>query len=107
MYKHSLGQRRDWEQRLADRTLGARAAQAAAKAAVNEPATGRRTFLVTDPWLMNHSTNGSTGWTRKQLQALGVSWPPTTGWKQTLIGRRITAAQRRNFESARTSLKAA
>jgi hypothetical protein len=106
MYKHSLLQRRDWEQRLADRTLGARAAQAAA-AQVNEPATGRRTFLVTDEWLMRHSTTGQTGWTRKQLQALGVAWPLTTGWKSGVIGRRITAAQRRNFESARTSLKAA
>jgi hypothetical protein len=106
MYKHSLGQRRDWEQRLADRTLGARAALAA-KAAVNEPVTGLKTFLVTDRWLMNHSTNGSSGWTRKQLQALGVSWPPTAGWKSGLIGKRITAAQRRDFESAKSSLKAA
>jgi hypothetical protein len=106
MYKHSLGQRRDWQQRLTDRTLGARAALAA-KAAVNEPATGRRTFLVTDRWLLAHSTTGETGWNRKQLHVLGVSWPLSSGWKRDLTGTRITDAQRRRFESAKSSLKAA
>jgi hypothetical protein len=106
MYKHSLLQRRDWAQRLTDRTLGARAALAA-KAPVNEPATGKRTFLVTDQWLLAHSTTGQTGWNRKQLHALGVSWPLSAGWKQNLTGTRITDAQRRGFESAKSSLKAA
>ena len=30
------------------------------------------------------------GYTRKQLDALGVPWPPTKGWKRKVVGRRIS-----------------
>jgi len=30
------------------------------------------------------TSNGGPGWTRKQLEAWGVSWPPVKGWKSRL-----------------------
>lgn len=32
------------------------------------------------------------GWSRKQLQALGETWPPVPGWKKRAIGREISPA---------------
>lgn len=32
------------------------------------------------------------GWTREQLAAWGVSWPPPKGWKQTLTSKHKGAA---------------
>lgn len=31
------------------------------------------------------------GFTRAQLSLLGVDWPPTRGWKASLIGTEITS----------------
>jgi len=31
------------------------------------------------------------GWSRKQLELLGVDYPPAKGWKYALIGTRISA----------------
>lgn len=32
------------------------------------------------------------GWTREQLAAWGVSWPPPKGWKKTLTSKHKGAA---------------
>ena len=33
------------------------------------------------------------GWTREQLEILGVPWPPASGWMDRIIGKKhITAA---------------
>ena len=32
------------------------------------------------------------GWTRAQLAALGVPWPPVKGWKATVLGKNISDA---------------
>ncbi|ABM40171.1 hypothetical protein [Polaromonas naphthalenivorans] len=32
-------------------------------------------------------------WTRAQLQALGVSWPPKHGWIKEVIGKELTEQQ--------------
>ena len=37
------------------------------------------------------------GWTRAQLQAIGVGWPPPRGWVQAVIGREISAEDFRVF----------
>ena len=36
------------------------------------------------------------GWTRGQLECIGVAWPPPKGWKRLVIGRKIdkTSAER-------------
>lgn len=37
------------------------------------------------------------GWNRPQLEALGIEWPPTNGWRVRLIGTEITEQQARRF----------
>lgn len=37
------------------------------------------------------------GWNRYQLEALGVTWPPTSGWKWGLVGTEIDDATARKF----------
>jgi hypothetical protein len=62
--------------------------------------------------------SGEGGWNRPQLALLGVAWPPVKGWKQTLLGRKIseetakrleelsetTRFQRRAIEAGQTDL---
>ena len=37
---------------------------------------------------------GRGGWTRKQLAGLGVPWPPPKGWKNKLLGKKITPSKK-------------
>lgn len=55
------------------------------------------TFTITPAWIHAHG-NGGIGWTKRQLDVLGVTWPPRKGWLRSLVGRQITAAQQRQFE---------
>lgn len=45
------------------------------------------------PELIKAAAQGGTGYNRKQLAALGVSWPPTRGWLKAQIGREVTEEQ--------------
>lgn len=56
-------------------------------------------FKVTTEWLEANSNNG--GYSAKQLSALGISWPPTGGWKRGVVGNMITDEARRGFEEGR------
>lgn len=40
--------------------------------------------------LINSVTTPRGGFTRKTLEALGVSWPPKSGWRYRLRGKHIT-----------------
>jgi len=42
--------------------------------------------------------SGRGGWNRPQLALLGVAWPPTKGWKQTLLGKEISEETARRLE---------
>lgn len=37
------------------------------------------------------------GYSARQLEVLGVSWPPVKGWKRDVIGKQIDAASYRRF----------
>lgn len=63
-----------------------------------QPAVG--TFVITEEWLRANATSGK-GWTRRQLEALGITWPPSTGWLQNIIGDSISTEQQAQFERAR------
>lgn len=39
--------------------------------------------------LIEQGKSNEGGWTRRQLELLGVSWPLKKGWKETLITKRI------------------
>lgn len=54
-------------------------------------------MIVTKTWIMDNRTTGGA-WTKVQLAALGIDWPPPKGWLQRLEGTYITSIQRHNFE---------
>lgn len=54
-------------------------------------------FQVTEAWIREHSTaNG--GWTRDQFEAVGVAWPPKSGWIKAITGKMISDRERERFE---------
>lgn len=55
-------------------------------------------YTVSKQWILEHSTTGKGGWTREQLDALGFSWPPPTGWLDLMEGKEIRPAMRIKFE---------
>lgn len=54
-------------------------------------------MVITNDWIAEHAT-GKAGWTRQQLDCLGVAWPPVKGWRSRLIGTQIPDAKAREFE---------
>lgn len=40
------------------------------------------------------------GYTKKQLAAIGVDWPPQKGWAKAVVGKEITEQQFREFNYA-------
>ncbi len=51
---------------------------------------------LTREMIEQHKT-AKGGWTRAQLQAIGVGWPPPRGWLQAAIGREVSAEDFRVF----------
>lgn len=47
----------------------------------------------------NRTARGS--WTKVQIEALGLEWPPTSGWIHNLIGEVISPEQARRFEQGK------
>ena len=61
-------------------------------------------MLVTLWWLdANRTPRG--GWTKKQLAALGVDWPPAPGWRARVDGTNISDEAAAVFESSKKTLK--
>lgn len=54
-------------------------------------------FVITREW-MDRFSSFNRGWTRRQLEALGVAWPPIHGWRRRLEGKKISEFQRQEFE---------
>ena len=55
---------------------------------------------VTKEWLdLNRSGNGA--WTKAQMEALGVNWPPQKGWRKKVVGTMITDEAAHKLESER------
>jgi hypothetical protein len=54
-------------------------------------------MIVTREWIDQNQT-GNCAWTADQLKILGVSWPPSKGWKQKVIGLILSDEQRIRFE---------
>ena len=46
-------------------------------------------MIVTKDWIEQFQTPGG-GWTKKQLEAIGVKWPPAKGWKDRVNGSFIS-----------------
>lgn len=52
---------------------------------------------ITMTWIQNNKTKNG-GWTKIQLSAIGVSWPPPNGWIRTVIGKTIDEEAQAAFE---------
>lgn len=46
-------------------------------------------ILITKEFIESNKTPGG-GWNRKQIEAIGLEWPPRKGWKKSVIGRCIS-----------------
>lgn len=62
-------------------------------------------FTITQEWIEAFATSGR-GWTRQQLEAIGVRWPPVHGWRARLEGKIITDAARLEFETSGRPVRA-
>lgn len=59
--------------------------------------------LVTEA-LIESAKTAAGAWTRRQLAAIGVSWPPAAGWKKRCTGKRLNPQEVEEFfsDSARS-----
>lgn len=55
---------------------------------------------VTKHWLEQHKTTKGA-WTKAQILALGIEYPPKSGWQRSVIGEFITMDQARRFEEGK------
>mgnify|MGYP003645210350 FL=1 len=55
-------------------------------------------MIVKKAWIMKHRT-ASGSWTKPQVEALGVTWPPSKGWMARAVGVVITDEQADIFRS--------
>ena len=62
-------------------------------------------MIVTRDYIMLHRTEAGS-WTRPQLKALGVTWPPNAGWVERSIGSDLSDKNKWIFESKVTSKEA-
>ena len=56
---------------------------------------------ITKEWLFSHQTDGGS-WTRDQLAAVAVDWPPSSGWMDRIIGNEIADQEKARFEARKT-----
>jgi len=55
-------------------------------------------MIITKDYINKHKTDKGA-WTRVQIMALGVSWPPSKGWINSVIGNDLNEAGQEAFES--------
>lgn len=57
-------------------------------------------MILTNKYINSHKTE-SGGWTRKQIEAIGGTWPPKRGWKRKIVGREISELNAKIFEESK------
>ena len=50
-------------------------------------------YVTVNKELLALAATTTGGYTRKQLDALGVTWPPPKGWKRRAVGRKISRSR--------------
>lgn len=63
------------------------------------------TIQVTDEFLLA-GASARGGWTHEQLRLLGIPWPAQKGWKRSLLGTTVDAANARRFLEIRAAQQA-
>ena len=61
-------------------------------------------FIITKDWIFNNRTERGA-WTKKQINALGLKWPATSGWIDDLVGEAISSHDARIFEESKVKVK--
>ena len=61
-------------------------------------------FRITNEWLIENRTKGG-GYTKNQLNILGIEWPPRVGWKNALIDKEIGITKAKEFETIANKTK--
>lgn len=56
--------------------------------------------VISSEWIHRYASDAG-GWNRKQLEAIGVSWPPSSGWIARLAGKELSDQRKVLFESLR------
>lgn len=51
---------------------------------------------LTKEFIQQHKTDYG-GWTKAQIEALGLKWPPRHGWQERLVGKEISAEAAQRF----------
>lgn len=62
------------------------------------------TLIITND-LIEAGKSDAGGWTRQQIESLGISWPPREGWKTRLIGTVIEKSRLEKFMSLKNTSK--
>lgn len=52
--------------------------------------------LITKEFLLNNRTDKGA-WNKKQLEILGIPWPPVNGWHSKVIGKYLSTDQVKDF----------
>ena len=55
--------------------------------------------VVTKEFIEKHRTDRGA-WTRAQIESLGISWPPTKGWKKRMVGIKISPLSAVKFQES-------
>lgn len=53
---------------------------------------------ITKKWITDNKTPKG-GWTKKQLQSIGVDWPPQKNWIEGVLNKEVTVEQQLIFEN--------
>ncbi len=63
-------------------------------------------FVITKDWIFNNRTKRGA-WTKEQINAIGLKWPATSGWVDSVVGLAISSHDARRFEEGSTKTKKA
>ena len=61
-------------------------------------------MIITKDYINRHKTPKGA-WNKKQINALGLEWPPTNGWINRLVGDELSTVSARIFEESKVSNK--
>jgi hypothetical protein len=55
-------------------------------------------IIITKEFIESNKT-AKGGWNKRQIEAIGLVWPPTKGWKRAIIGNCISIEDAQIFAS--------
>ncbi len=64
---------------------------------INQPGVA---LITLTPELIRLAQTSQGGFTQKQLETLGIDWPPPSGWARKLAGQRVPRSQFDQFVMA-------